>query len=178
MKMSKIRLLLEEAKQKQQIMNTYLCYSHYYYNLIPIELSNKLLLAINEDDFILNGFRIVRVKDIKKIKIKDDICTDILRAEGVLDNISIPVINLDNWEMVFISLKNYKKNIIIENENLDDTEMFIGRIEAIRKKHVIISEFDAEGKWNKETTKIAYSSITVVKFGTRYVEVFSKYLKG
>jgi len=177
MNKKKIRLLIEEAIQKQLIMNTYLCYSYYYSNLIPVAISNKLLLVINEDDFIFNGFQIVRLKDIQKVKIKDDICVDILKQEGLFDNISMPMISMDSWKSIFTSLKNNGKNIIIEKESLDDSDFFIGKIKSVHKKQVIMREFDANGVWNKETTKIPYSTITTMKFGSRYVDVFSKYLR-
>jgi hypothetical protein len=36
--------------------------------------------------------------------------------------------------------------------------------------------FDADGIWDEEPTEILFSNVTSVTFGSRYVEVFSKYV--
>ncbi len=71
-----------------------------------------------------------------------------------------------------------KKNIIVEKENLndDESEFVIGRIERVYKEFAYVRHFDADGVWQDEPYKIPYSEITSVSFGTRYVDIFSKYL--
>lgn len=58
-------------------------------------------LAAKEDDFIINGFSIRRFSDIKKLELKDDKCVEILRAERVLEGITAPDIDLEDWHMLF-----------------------------------------------------------------------------
>ena len=72
-----------------------------------------------------------------------------------------------------------EKNIIVEKESLneDECEFVIGRIEKIYKKFVYVYHFDADGVWQDKPYRIPYAEITSVSFGTRYVEVFSKYLE-
>lgn len=63
-----------------------------------------------------------------------------------------------------------------ESLNENECELIIGRIERVFKKFAFVYHFDADGIWQDEPFKIPYTGITSVSFGTRYVDVFSKYL--
>ena len=71
------------------------------------------------------------------------------------------------------------RNIIVENQTIvpGDSEFVIGRIEKIYKKFVYIRNFDADGIWDDSPIRVPYTEITNVTFASRYVDVFSKYLK-
>ena len=86
--------------------------------------------------------------------------------------------DLSDWYSVFLSLQKMGKNIIVEKESLDDDEweFAIGRIEKVLKNKVLFRHFDADGIWQDEPYEILFSQITTVTFGSRYVEVFSKYV--
>ena len=70
----------------------------------------KEVIEHNEDDFIIDGFSVRRFCDIKNIEIKNDKCIEIIKCEGVLDNITIPEIDITNWYSTFLSL-------LLENVN-------------------------------------------------------------
>ena len=147
-----------------------------YYNLIPLICGERLFLSANEDDFILDGHTVRRFKDIRKVQAKDDKCDEILRSEGIV--VSTPEVEIDNWRTVFQSLKKTGKNIIIEKEDLDydNTEYVIGKIADIHKKFAYVYHFDADGIWEEKPYRIPFDEITSVTFGSRYVEIFSKYI--
>jgi hypothetical protein len=134
---------------------------------------------MEEFDFMLNGYSIRRFRDTTAVEIKDDKCLEINILEGNIDKIIVPDVDITNWESIFISLKKIGKNIIIEKESLNDseTEFFIGRIESVHSKFLSFRHFDADGIWEEEAYKIQYTKITSVTFGSRYVDIFSKYLK-
>jgi hypothetical protein len=69
------------------------------------------------------------------------------------------------------------KNIIIEKQDIDEDnrEFVIGRIEKIYKNFAYVWHFDADGIWY-DAIKVPFSEITNITFGSRYIEVFSKYL--
>lgn len=52
----------------------------------------------------------------------------------------------------------------------------IGKIEKVCRKHVCLRYFGPDGIWDDEQWKISYDDITSVTIGSRYAEVFSKYL--
>ena len=155
------------------------CFSYddnYWYFYI-LNYSDKLLLGIEEDDFILDGFQIRKISDLKKIEINDGICAKINEEKKLLENIKKPKIDLSSWKAVFESLKTLNILIIIENENNDKDERFfyIGYVSKIKKSSVIFSAIDADGAWN-DNIEITYSRITSVTFGDRYSTTWQKYL--
>ena len=173
-----VKALINEAALHMNIANVHMAYNENYYNLIPIEASDRLFLAINEDDFIFDGFRISRFRDVKAIRIKNDKCDEIVRSEGLLNNPSLPKINLENWQTVFNDLKKIGKNIIDEYETEEgkDDNFTIGKIERVYKDCLYMYYFDADGLWDAELYRIPYTEVTSVTFNSRYVNVFSKYI--
>ena len=170
--------LLQHSLEEKPLLRLYLKYDAYYTYWFPFGVSQKLLLAAKEDDFIIDGFSIRRISDIKKIEFKDDKCSEILTAEKVLDGLSAPEIDLSDWHSAFLSLQKLEKNIIIQHESLEEREwdFSIGRIEKVLKTHVVFRHFDADGVWQEEPYEIPFSRITSVTFDSRYVNVFSKYI--
>ena len=43
-------------------------------------------------------------------------------------------------------------------------------------RYLYVRGFDTNGNWEEKPTRIAFSELVSISFGTRYVEVFSKYL--
>lgn len=180
MTMKEIRAYMDEAIKQSKIANVHMKYNENYYNLIPCKASDQLFLAINEDDFIFDGFRISRFRDVTKLRIKDDMCDEIIQKEGLFQNLNIPEIELENWESVFNSLQAIGKNIIVEYETPEgvDDNFTIGKIDRVYKSCLYMYHFDADGIWQSEPYRIPYQEVTSVTFDSRYVSVFSKYLSG
>lgn len=178
MKKSKIKAIINSSVGKRNICRVFFRYDLNYRYYFPLISTDKLFLGAEEDDFIIDGYSIRRFVDVTKVQIKKDKCLEILQSEGIINNIKTPNINLSNWGTAFASLQIMNKNIIIEKESLkdDECEFIIGRIDRIYKKFVYIYHFDADGIWQENPYKIPYAEITSVSFGTRYVEIFSKYL--
>ena len=173
-----VKQLLTDAIGQQKIANVYMVYDKNYFNLIPLKLSEQLFLAVNEDDFILDGFRISRLRDIKKIHIKNDKCDEIVRNEGLFHSLHIPEINIESWQTEFESLREMGKNVIVEYETPDgeNSDLTIGRIDRVYKSCLYIYHFDADGIWQTDPYRIPYTEVTSVTFDSRYVNVFSKYI--
>ena len=178
MKKTEMIDLLQSSVEQKPLLRLFLKYDAYYSYWFPFGASQKLFLAAKEDDFIIDGFSIRRICDIRKIEFKDDKCNEILKAEKALDCLSAPKIDLSDWHSAFLSLQKLKKNIIIQHESLEEKEWdyWIGRIEKVLKTKVIFRHFDADGIWQEEPYEIPFSRITSVTFDSRYVNVFSKYV--
>lgn len=167
---------------KCNISDKNLCVVNFRYDYnwfgFPLASSDKLFLGLVEDDFITDGYTIRRFVDATKARVKSDKCYEILQKEGIISNIQNPNIDVTNWETVFKSLEQRGKNVIVEHESLDedDGEFIIGRIVGVYKKFVYIHHFDVDGIWMDEPYKVLYSEITSVTFGSRYVDIFSRYL--
>jgi hypothetical protein len=178
MKKSEIKELVKSAAENVEIINAYFRFDTAYYNLIPLISTDKLFLAINEDDFIFDGYSIYRFKDLTKVKIKNDMCDKILKDEGLTSNIVIPSIDISSWKSIFESLIGLSINIIVERRTLDDedSEFVIGRIDSVYKNFAYVWHFDADGVWGDSPIRVPYSEITNIKFRSRYVDIFSKYV--
>ena len=178
MKKLEIIELINMAVKSKEMCRIFFKYNYHYSYHFPLKTSEKLFLSANEDDFIIDGFSVRRFCDIKNIEIKNDKCIEIIKREGVLDNITIPEIDITNWYSTFLSLSKLNMNIIIEKESLDDDEceFAIGKIVRVLKTKVVFKHFDADGIWQEDYYEIPYSQITSITFACRYVEVFSKYV--
>ena len=106
--------------------------------------------------------------------VKNDVCEEINRLNGVAEQIKAPQIDISSWQSIFNSLRECGEWAIVENEN---EEIFhIGIILKAGKNKLTMREFDADGKWQEET-KIPYKEITSVSFKTRYIDNWRKYLE-
>lgn len=173
-----IKELIKSAIEPLKMCRIFFKYNYNYSYFFPLMVSDKLFLSANEDDFIIDGFSIRRFRDIKKVEFKNDKCEEIIKNEGLLDNIEVPQIDITDWHSAFSSLAKLDMNIIIEKESLDENEweFYIGKIVKVLKTKVIFKHFDADGIWQEENYDIPYSQITSVTFASRYVNIFSKYL--
>lgn len=178
MKKSEIKELVSSAIKPPNLCRVYFKYDENYYYYFPLQTSEKLFLGVEEDDFILDGFSVRRFCDVKKVEIKNDKCIEILRHEGLLNDLTVPEIDLTDWHSTFLSLQRLNKNVIIERDSLseEEYEFYIGRIEKVLKTKILFRHFDADGVWEDELYEIPFSRITSVTFDSRYVNVFSKYV--
>ncbi len=131
-------------------------------------------------DFYLDGYSIIRRRDISKVKCgkHEQYFEKIIKGEGLWDKVGIQeTISLKNWPSVFRSLKNIGRNILVEGEDPDIDKFIIGRIIRINKKHVKMRYFDSAGKWEKGFRFAPYEEISRVSFETEYIKIFSKYLR-
>ncbi len=178
MKKFEINELINMAVKSEELCRIFFKYDTDYSYLFPLMTSEKLFLSANEDYFILDGFTVRRLCDVKKVEIKNDKCVEIIKYEGVLDNIKVPEIDITDWYSVFLSLSKLNINIIVEKESLndDECEFAIGKVIKVLKTKVIFKHFDADGIWQEDCYEIPYSQITSITFSSRYIDIFSKYV--
>ena len=175
---NEIRIVLASAIEDPKICRVYFNYDPNYFYYFPLAVSKDLFIGANEDDFSIDGYTIRRIRDVVNVRIKDDKCLEIDIAEGLLDEINLPEIDITDWSTTFEALRDMGENIIIEKESsvAEDCQFAIGRIVAIFYDFLLLREFDAEGNWLCDNTIIPFSEITSVTINSRYVRVFSKYL--
>ncbi len=142
-----------------------------------LQRSELLTLIAEEDDFFLDGYKIIRNSDIEICKATPSTryCTKLMRKEGLLKEIdSFPDLDLTNWATVLSSLKRLKKFVTVEDER--EEVFLIGPIRRINKLSVTVDYFDGAGKWLTQE-RIDYVDITSVSFDTRYISMHQKYIK-
>jgi hypothetical protein len=145
-----------------------------------LDFSDELLLLHESDDFKIDGYAVIPIAQIKKIRFNksDKYFNKMMKWEKESEKIGINyAVDIKNWRTLFNSLQKKAVNIIVECEAANVNGFTIGPIEKIGKKHVYLKYFDAEGYFDDFDSSIDYPSITRVAFDTQYLNVFSKYTR-
>ena len=144
-------------------------------------MSKDFLLLQVGDDFLLDGYAIIRKDDFDSIGHSSHEKTQkkIYEAEGLLQkeygfDKHLP---LTNWTEIFNALKDYDLHVIIENIRKDYLDFWIGEIKNVTEKSIRIHNYNPKGQLDEKPKLIKFDSISVVKFGDRYSTTFRKYLK-
>jgi len=146
-----------------------------------LDSSDDFILLQNESDFLLDGYSIIRINDIEKIRYGkyEKYFEMMLEKEGIIKDIGIDDgIELQNPQSIFNSIKLKKLYVITECQKENDGRFIIGPIERSNKKSLEIRYFDATGYLEKKLTKLKFKDITTIQIDTRYLNYFSKYLRG
>jgi hypothetical protein len=142
----------------------------------------ELVLIQNCDSFTLDGYTVVRMKDISAVRSNkfERFFEKMLKGEGTYDEVGIAYeVDLDSWQSLLRSLQKLNKNVIIECEVGDEEkdEFYIGKLIRVNRKSASLLYFSAVGEWDEAPTVIPFDEITKVQFDDKYIQVFSKYLK-
>lgn len=168
-----LRERLRDLRERKAMCGIEFEYSDDVQYFFPVAVDDQLFLAAIDDDFLLNGFTVRRLRDIYDLSDRPGIYQTIAQKEG-LTKFPAPDVELTDWRSVFISLQWLDKPVIVEREY--EPEYFrLGRIEEVKKDRVIIRYFDADGVWHGPV-EIPFHGITSVTFDDRYATTFSKYV--
>lgn len=146
-------------------------------------LGEKLVLIQKFHDFYVEGYSILRVKDIKRVRSgkHERFWEKMIRAEGIMQRVGISYeVPLESYRSIFDFFCGRGQHIIVECESRtteDDSEFLIGLLHSVYDESASILNFDALGNWDEEPTEVAYNDITQVQFDTPYINTISKYLK-
>ena len=137
-------------------------YSEDFFYYYPNEVNKKFFLGQTEADFQLDGYCIRKMSQLKKVEVN---------TRGI----KAPDIDLSDWRTIFDSLKTKEQFIIVEDEI--HGEFAIGVVVKAKKNKLFLRAFDADGVWYDDILKIPYSTITNVEWGTRYSDMWERYMK-
>lgn len=177
MKKQKICNQLNQSIQNSTAATLYRNCDLFYETIWPLAISDKLILGCKDNDFLLDGFVILRMKDIHKIDDKSSLYDEIMRKEQILDSVKKPEICIKSWKTALTDLDAQEKTIIIEQENTNEEKSIfsIGRVKKIDKGYVHFWYFDADGVWSKKPRIIPYKEITRISFDGRYEKIYGQY---
>ncbi len=165
----RVRLYRRVSKGKTEISNGYI-----------LDYSDKFILIHESDDFKIDGYSIVPVKQVKKLRYdkSDEYFNQMMIWENEIEKVGIDyAIDLSSWQSIFESLQAKELNVVVECEGAEINHFTIGPIVKTGKKHVHILYFDTEGYFEDSPSSIDYKSITRIAFETQYLTVFSKYTR-
>ena len=167
--------MIQKAISETEICRCYFTYDDSYYYYYPNAVNDKFFLGQEEFDFLLDGYSIRKISQLKKVEIKGDLCNVINKYIGLHERIKMPPVDISNWKSIFDGLMAMDCFVIVENEI--NGEFAIGTIEKTLKNRLLFRSFDADGVWDETAFEIPYSQITTVKWATRYSTVWQTYLQ-
>ncbi len=163
MKRKKLMKRLARAVRSDTAWRCWFSDSKNYWYLYFLDFSDRLLLGVEEDDFILDGFELRPISVLKGLAHKNNMAAQIEQTLALRQTIEAPKIDLTDWQSAFRDLEGLGRFLIIEGQSWFE----IGVIRSVRKHSIRFQDFDANGEW-QETHKIPYNEITCVSFGNRY----------
>ena len=142
----------------------------------PLAVNDKFILGQKENDFLLDGYHIRKLSQLRKIKALPKKYNELCEAVGLPAQRKDPGIDISSWQSIFEDLQKLDTFVIIKNDF--DEDYAIGTIQKVLKNKLHFRGFDAEGHWYEEPIEIPYSSITTVSWNTRYDTVWKQYMDG
>lgn len=147
------------------------------YGCIPVCMSDQLLMTLRFQDFEPEGYEVVPLEVIKKIKRSntESYFGRIVKREGAQARLeAAPDIDLQNWTSVFGFLQKTGENVIVDIGKEGCCN--VGRVTRVLKEKLQMRCFSPTGVWDDEDWTEPYENITSIQLRTHYVEMFAKYM--
>ena len=106
MKRSKKISVIRECARNRHICRCFYEYDKSYWYYYINDFNDKFVLGQEENDFELNGYTIRKIDELQKVEIKNDICEEINRLNGVAGQIKAPKIDISSWQSI-LKMKRY-----------------------------------------------------------------------
>ena len=136
-----------------------------------VGLSEKLILLhlVQDQVMQLNGYVCVRCSDVKHIRVYSEDKDFMSRVLPLLGAAPVPQPDLDITG-IFSLLSSARDRFAvlgIENERADPNAIFIGAVESLSSKTLILRQIDTAGHW-MEPSEFRLKDITKVVLGDGY----------
>lgn len=139
--------------------------------------SKKLLALQYVYDFIIDGILILDkryVYDVESSK-SNEYQLKMMQHFGLTNAIKPVNYDIKNWRNFFESALSQQPFCMIEDEFTGFDMAYIGKLEKVKKRHVVMHQFSAAGNWDKDKTKIYYDWISLCHLQSNYVNLYEKY---
>lgn len=173
--------MYEELKLSIEEKNLQAIKFKYYPDVLfmyTIGISEDFYFAVEEYDFELAGYQIRKIVDIDAYESVLNYSSKINELEGLPEKIIHYPINLNSFKNIFEYFIDSDEIISIEREYNDEDSFFlIGEIIKVTEEEVWFRDFNIDGIWNEEINIIPYDIITTIRFNSKYINTWSKYMK-
>ncbi len=145
----------------------------------PISFSPSLLLVQYVADFRLDGQLFLRRKDITSISCRktDQFHQKLLDQDGIIENVDFDFeANIDSFSDLLNSLPK-ETIVILENENVNEQQLYLGRIVHSDVQTITIHEFTGAANWHDKLTHINHDDITCCQLNTNYIYYYTQYFE-
>jgi hypothetical protein len=101
----------------------------------------------------------------------------VLQAEGAWPRaLRAPSIDLSSTSAILRSLQKLQGFAIVVRETFEEWHSIHCRIEQVTDHHATLLGFDGAGQWERRPIHVDISDITRIRFGSRYLKFYRKYV--
>ena len=146
------------------------CYGVEGYLLLA---SANWLLIHTTVDFHLDGYSLIRPRDVTGFARKKSSFARILEMEGIPSQVGISFpLDITDENSILRGIKKQDRIVILEFEYSPEPDyLYIGKPFRVNKTTVTFKDFDACGQWSKDTMRIPYQEISTIRFSCEYANV-------
>lgn len=147
----------------------------------PLALDETLVLVRSLHDFAVNGFAVLRLRDVTEVHSGDPerFFERVLRAEGALDAAApVKPVPLGGWAEVLEAVRAHYRYAIVECERADGGAFYLGELAAVDDDEVALHFIAVTGTREVALTRVPLDEVTLVRFDERYVNLFGRYALG
>jgi hypothetical protein len=138
--------------------------------------SDFVAIQVQSNEITLNGYTVLRVKDITLIEEKPEWCdfyVEALKLRGYTP--SRPVgICLDGVVSVLESINRNYPLLTVHREGIIRDECAIGRVENLTAKTLILQWLTPGAKWDGYSPRYKLKTITKIDFGDLYADALAR----
>ncbi len=145
----------------------------------PVGASGELVAISFIYDFMPDGYKIIRKKDITGVFCgqPERFLDNVIKSEHEGFKPELKDMQLSTMKALCDSLMQGGQIVTVECEDFEENIVLIGKIASIDGNLVSIKTFDALGVWDKEVSSVELDDITCITIKNSYVNIISKYLK-
>ena len=180
MKPSKIKEALNKSIELKQHLSFFRKFTSTRLHGYVLDFTDDFILIHQTDDFKLDGFAVIPLKTIKKVRYSDyeEMYEYIMNEESLLSELGINyTIDLTNWQTIFKSIEGNEKFVIIECEQVWIKRFLLGKLSKAKRKKVEMLYLEANGVFEEYATEQKYKEITIARFDEVYINLFQKYAR-
>ncbi len=148
------------------------------WNGFPLALDGGLLLLRTLHDFDLDGFAVMRGRDVTEVRngSAERFFRRVLRGERALEGIATPDVPLRSWRAAVDAVRARYRFAIVECERVDGADFFLGELVADDDVDSVAMHYiHVDGTRESAVTRVALDDVTLVRFGERYLSLFGRY---
>lgn len=148
------------------------------WNGFPLALDGDLLLLRTLHDFDLDGFAVMRARDVTEVRngSAERFFRRVLRGERALDGLTTPDLPLSSWHAVIDAVRARHRFAIVECERFDGSDFFLGELVADDDVDSVAMHYiHVDGARESAVTRVSLDDVTLVRFGERYLNLFGRY---
>lgn len=143
-----------------------------------LQASAEWLLIHASEDFHLDGYRLIRARDITRVRHSNRGFQRILQREGIAQRVGIgSSLNIATLESILRDIKRKDEIAILEFEYGGDDYLHIGKPVRVGRRACTFRHFNTNGVWDLDVISIDYEDVSTIQLRCEYINVYARYVR-